>query len=147
MELWERNNNNEDIGRRSRVPQYATESFALILNVMQIKTIYPKLYVISYRRGKDVQKTEVVDAKEEDVLVLISKTFKGRFAHPNNDGLIPATKVQVIELDNIRRKTHVCPFHYTKDEKSFERPFVLVGNMSPRQVRLELEKAIRKINQ
>lgn len=111
---------------------------------MQIKTIYPKTYVISYRRGKDLQTTEVVDATEEEVFVLISKTFKGRFAHPkNSNGFVPATKIQVIEIDNIRQVTHVCPFRYTMDEKSFERPFSLVWNMSPRQVRLELEKAIK----
>ena len=112
---------------------------------MQIKTVSPKTYVISYRRGKDIQTTEVVEATEDEVHVLISNTFKGRFAHPKNStGGIPATKIQVIELDNIRQTRRVSPFRYTKDNKNFERPFALVWNLSPRQVRLELEKAIRE---
>lgn len=123
------------------------DSFALILYVMQIKPIYSKSYVVSYRRGKDVQTTEIIETTEDDVRILISKTFKGRFAHPKNSKeTVPSTKIQIIELDNIRQVRHIIPFIYKKDDKSFERPFALVWNMSPRQVRLELEKAIRMSN-
>ena len=111
---------------------------------MRIKPVYKKSYIVRYRRGKEVQSTEIVDATEKDVHELIFQTFKGRFRHPqHSEGYVPSTQLQVIELDNIKKQTRVSCFSYTKNGKDFTRPFAYVYNLSPREVRIELEKAIR----
>lgn len=92
-----------------------------------------------------MQSTEIVDATEKDVHELIYQTFKGRFRHPKNtEGFVPSTQLQVIELDNIKKQTRVSCFSYTKNGVDFVRPFAYVYNLSPREVRIELEKAIKK---
>ena len=108
---------------------------------MFIKPIYDKSYLIRYSRGKDVQTTEVVDATANEVKNLICKSMKGHMAHPQ--AKVAATKIVVIKVDNTLKKSSISKFVYTKNGKDFEKDFVLVFNLSPRQVRLEIEKAIR----
>ena len=109
---------------------------------MRIKPTYEKSYLIRYSRGKDVQTTEVVDATAEDVRVLICNTLKGHFTHPQ--AKVAATKIVVLEVDHVRKKSSISKFVYTNKGRDFEKDFVLVFNLSPRQVRIEIEKAIRK---
>ena len=109
---------------------------------MKIKPTYEKSFIIRCSRGKDVQTTEVVDATAEDVRVLICNTMKGHFAHPQ--AKVAATKIVVVEVDNIKHQTAISKFVYTKNGRDIEKDYVLVFNLSPRQVRIEIEKAIRK---
>lgn len=109
---------------------------------MRIKPTYEKSYLIRYSRGKDVQTTEVVDATAEDVRVLICNTLKGHFAHP--EARVAATKIVVVEVDHIKNKSNISKFVYTKNGRDFAKDFVLVFNLSPRQTRIEIEKAIKK---
>lgn len=112
---------------------------------MQIKPIFPKSYIVRYSRGKDLQTTELVDATSEEVHKLIADTFKGRFAQPRNStGNVPYTTMQVVVLDNIRKRSEISQFTYTKNGKEFKRPFVRIYNLSPREARIEIEKAIRE---
>ena len=109
---------------------------------MKIKPTYDKSFLIRCSRGKDVQTTEVVEATAEDVRVLISNCLRGHFAHPQSK--VAATKIAVLEVDNIKKKSGISKFVYTRNGRDFEKDFVLVFNLSPRQVRIEIEKAIRK---
>ncbi len=109
---------------------------------MKLKPTFEKSYLIRFSRGKDVQTTEVVDATAEEVRVLICNCMRGHFAHPKTK--IDATKIVVLEVDHVRKKSSISKFVYTKNGKDFEKEFVLVFNLSPRQVRLEIEKAIRQ---
>ena len=109
---------------------------------MIIKPSYEKSYLIRFSRGKDVQTTEVVDATAEDVRVLICNALKGHFAHPQ--AKVAATKIVVLEVDHVRKKSSISKFVYTNKGREFEKDFVLVFNLSPRQVRIEIEKAIRQ---
>lgn len=111
---------------------------------MRIKPTFSKSYLVRYKRGKEVQKTEIVDASEQDVHALICHTFRGRMGQPKNtDAFIPTTQVQVIELDNEKKQSRISNFSYSKNGKDFIRTSVYVRNLSPREVRIELEKAIR----
>lgn len=114
---------------------------SLFIN-MRIKPTYEKSYLIRFSRGKDVQTTEVVDANAEDIRVLVNSTMKGHFANPQ--AKVAATKIVVMEVDHVHKKSSISKFIYTKNGKDFEKEFVLVFNLSPRQVRLEIEKAIRQ---
>ena len=109
---------------------------------MRIKPTYEKSFIIRCSRGKDVQTTEVVDATAEEVRILISNTLKGHFTHPQ--AKVAATKIVVLEVDHVRKKSSISKFVYTNKGRDFEKDFVLVFNLSPRQVRIEIEKAIRK---
>lgn len=109
---------------------------------MRIKPTYEKSYLIRYSRGKDVQTTEVVEATAEDVRVLITDCLRGHFAHPQTK--VAATKIVVLEVDNIKKKSGISKFVYTRNGRDIEKNFVLVFNLSPRQVRIEIEKAIRQ---
>ena len=112
---------------------------------MRIKPIYDKFYQIRCRRGKDVQTIEVVDATEEEIHRLVANTFRGRLSHPKNtDNFVPATQVQVVELDGMSKQSRVCCFTYTKGSNLFSRPYANIYNLSPREVRIQLEKEIRK---
>ena len=109
---------------------------------MKIKPIYEKSYVISFRRGSDIQTTEVVEADWKEVHTLIAETFCDRFRKPISREKVPATQIQIVELDNARHKSHIIEFVHTKDGKDFKRPRVLVFNLSPREARIQFEKAI-----
>lgn len=132
------------------VPEYHEKEWIhlpLTTFKMQIKPFYEKSFIIRLKRGKEVQATEVVDATEGEVHVLITNTFKGRFTSPRKTGnVIPATQIQVIEIDNQKRKSRISFFRYTKAEKTVEHPFAYIANLSPRQVRIEIEKAIKASN-
>ena len=109
---------------------------------MKIKPTYEKSFLIRCSRGKDVQTTEVVEATAEDVRILVTDCLRGHFAHPQSK--VAATKIVVLEVDNIKKKSGISKFVYTRNGRDFEKDFVLVFNLSPRQVRIEIEKAIRK---
>lgn len=108
---------------------------------MRIKPTYEKSFIIRCSRGKDVQTTEVVDTTAEEVRVLISNSLKGHFAHP--EARVAATKIVVVEVDHIKNKSNISKFVYTKNGRDFVKDFVLVFNLSPRQTRIEIEKAIK----
>ncbi len=109
---------------------------------MKIKPTYDKSFLIRCSRGKDVQTTEVVDATAEEVRTMVCNSLKGHFAHPQ--AKVAATKIVVLEVDHVRKKSSISKFVYTNKGRDFEKEFVLVFNLSPRQVRIEIEKAIRK---
>lgn len=109
---------------------------------MKIKPTYEKSFIIRCSRGKDVQTTEVVDTTAEEVRNVICNSLKGHFAHPQ--AKVAATKIVVLEVDHVRKKSSISKFVYTNKGRDFEKEFVLVFNLSPRQVRIEIEKAIRK---
>lgn len=112
---------------------------------MKIKPTYKKSYVIRYKRKNDVQSTEVVDTTGDDVLSLISDVFDGRFARPvtrSKEALL--TQVSVVELDNVRKQSNRLLFAYYSSGKVVARvPFALVRNLSPREARIAIEKAIK----
>ena len=110
---------------------------------MRIKPEYDKKYIVRFRRKKDVQVTEVVEATWEELHTLIAKTFNGRFVKPKSSDYVTATQIQVQEVDLIKKQVHILPFVYTNGKgKDFEKTHVNVYNLSPREVRIELEKAI-----
>ena len=111
---------------------------------MRIKPTYDKTFIIRYSRGKDVQTTEVVDTNPDDINILICKSMKGRMTHPLAQ--IAVTKIVVLEVDHIRNVSSISRFKYTKDSKEQVRDYVLIKNLSPRQVRIEIEKAINSNN-
>ena len=111
---------------------------------MRIKPTYDKTFIIRYSRGKDVQTTEVVDTNPDDINILICKSMKGRMTHPLAQ--IAVTKIVVLEVDHIRNVSSISRFKYTKDGKEQVRDYVLIKNLSPRQVRIEIEKAINNSN-
>lgn len=108
---------------------------------MRIKPTYDKSYLIRYSRGKDVQTTEVVDTNPEEIRILICNSMKGRMTHPLAQ--VAVTKIVVLEVDHVRNVSSISKFIYTKDGRDQKRDYVLVKNLSPRQVRIEIEKAIR----
>lgn len=111
---------------------------------MIIRPTYSKSYLIRYSRGKEVQTTEVVDTTTSEIDGLIKELFKGRFSHSGRSGrVVPTTNVQVIELDHIKKSSRLCGFSYTKNGELHLRSGVHICNLSPREVRIELEKAIR----
>ena len=109
---------------------------------MKIKPTYDKSFLIRCSRGKDVQTTEVVDTTAEEVKTLVYNSLRGHFAHP--EAKVAATKIVVVEVDHIKNKSNISKFVYTKNGRDFAKDFVLVFNLSPRQTRIEIEKAIRK---
>ena len=111
---------------------------------MRIKPTYDKTFIIRYSRGKDVQTTEVVDTNPDDINILICKSMKGRMTHPLAQ--IAVTKIVVLEVDHIRNVSSISRFKYTKDSKEQVRDYVLIKILSPRQVRIEIEKAINNSN-
>lgn len=111
---------------------------------MRIKPTYDKTYMIRCSRGKDVQTTEVVDTNPEEIRILICKCMSGRMTHPLSQ--IAVTKIVVLECDHVRKVSNISKFIYTKDGKDQMRDYLLVKNLSPRQVRIEIEKAINNSN-
>lgn len=101
---------------------------------MLIKPTYDKFYRIIYTRGKDKQTTDVVEATEEQVKDLVTLVIKGRTFHPaGKSGVIPSTNIQPWEYNCLTKQNRLC------------REFPKVYNLSPRQVRIGIEKAIKYI--
>lgn len=109
---------------------------------MRIKPTYEKSFIIRCSRGKDVQNTEVVDTTAEEVRTLVCNSLRGHFAHPQ--AKVAATKIVVVEVDHVKNKSNISKFVYTKNGRDFAKDFVLVFNLSPRQTRIEIEKAIKE---
>ena len=109
---------------------------------MRIKPTYEKSFIIRCSRGKDVQTTEVVDTTAEEVRNVVCNSLRGHFAHP--EAKVAATKIVVLEVDHVRKKSSISKFIYQNKERVIEKDFALVFNLSPRQVRIEIEKAIRQ---
>lgn len=118
----------------------------LFFIIMRIKPTFDRSLLVTYSRGNDVQHTEIVDSTSEDLNILITEVFKGRFVSPRKGGVIPVTKIQVMELDNVRKTKRMYQFRYTRGGSDSRHPCAYVGNMSPRQVRIELERAINSMN-
>lgn len=91
-------------------------------------------YLIFFQRGKDIQRTSVVGVSEEtDLVKLIRTTFKGRFDRPA--ALLPkdGVNIKIKRLDHINHQISLILN-------------VKVYNKSPRQTRIDVEKAIRTTN-
>lgn len=116
---------------------------SLFFLLMRIKPTYDKSYLVKYKRNKDVQTTEIVEASKEEVLNLITYTINERLYHNGIKNAkdiveklelfskIPYTTIQVWELDNLKKKSVLC------------RTFPHIYNLSPRQVRISIELAIK----
>ena len=90
-----------------------------------------------------MQKTEIVETSKEQVFGIISETLRGRFTHAGIQGAkdvvemlvmkskIPYVSIQVWEIDNRKNTSVLC------------RTYPHVYNLSPRQVRINIELAIR----
>ncbi len=124
---------------------------------MLIKPTYDKSYVIQFERGKDVQTTQVVDTTEEQLVQLIMHTMKGRFTNAAFQRELNETKKTVgtdtkAAMKLIREVSHKYPsvciklFVHTLTSHKLCRKFPHVYNLSPRQARIEIEKAIRNNN-
>lgn len=88
-------------------------------------------YLIFFSQGKHVQRTPVVGVSdEEDLVLLIRNTFRGRFKRP--PALTPKDGVSIVvkKLDHIRHQISLV-----MNAKIF--------NKSVRQARIEVEKAIK----
>lgn len=115
---------------------------------MKIKPNYQTSFIVCFKRGKDIQKTEIVEATQEDIRVVINKTFKDRFLPPKDKEShkfkkgVPFTEITFIELDNVKKISRVGTFCYTSKGKEIVRNHALVYNLSPREVRIRLEDAI-----
>ena len=96
---------------------------------MRIKPTYDVSYLIRYRRNKDVQTTEIVEATRDEVCSLISRACGENMAKTKTGKFIPQTRVVVQELDNVNKQSGIV---YGAS----------VYNLSPREVRIRIEKAI-----
>lgn len=89
-------------------------------------------YIILFARGKDRQKTSIVEVSQEKELKdLILSTFKGRFKKPSALSYKDAVTVTISRLDHIKRQVSQILN-------------VKVFNKSVRQARIEVEQAIRQ---
>jgi len=91
-------------------------------------------YLIYYSRGKDKQKTTVSGVKSDYELVqFIRASFRGRFQRPAALSLKDGVSIRIKRLDRINNQVSTVMNTH-------------IYNKSPRQVRIELERAIRKMN-
>lgn len=91
-------------------------------------------YLIFFSRGEDRQRTSVVGvSSEEDMVLLIRNTFRGRFKRPQALTQKDGVRIVVKKLDHIRHKISLV-----MNTKIF--------NKSVRQAKIEVEKAIRTSN-
>lgn len=111
---------------------------------MRLKPTFSKSYLIKYERKTDVQTTEVVETSWQELRTLIAKTFQGRFKQYSKPGggFVPATYIKVLELDHTTKTKKYLDFIIAKDGRVCKKNRVAVFNLSPREVRIELEKAI-----
>ncbi len=121
-----------------------TDSSALdFLRFMRIKPTFQKSYLVRFKRGDDIQTTEVVETTEEEIRTLIVTTFKKRLLYPSAMRYsTQQTAVQLVELDYIAKQRRFLNFIYTRKGKDEEIRLALIENLSPREARIELEKAI-----
>jgi len=111
---------------------------------MKIKPTFPKSYLVRFKRGDDIQTTEVVETTEEEIRTLIVGTFKKRILYPSARRYSTRqTAVQLVELDYNTKQRHICNFIYTHKGKDEEMPLALIENLSPREARIEIEKSIK----
>lgn len=106
---------------------------------MRIKPTYDKSYLVRYRRGKDLQTTEVVDTTWVQLQGIISETFKGRTGNVFTNA--QPTTVEVIELDHATHCSQLMTFSLPKGGTMRS---IRINNLSPREVRIRIEKAIRQ---
>ena len=98
---------------------------------MRIKT-YGIEYVVSFRRGTDTQVTEIIEATgDKEVKNLFYDTFKGRTHNENEKA--PFVKVIIQCVDRVKKETKVV----MKNR---------IYNLSPRNARIEFQKAIKLLN-
>lgn len=91
-------------------------------------------YLIYYTRAKGTQRTSVVGvSSEKEIMNLIRTTFKGKFSRPESCSPKDGTTIRVKKLDHINHKISLVMN-------------VKVYNKSPRQTRIDVEKAIRLSN-
>ena len=110
---------------------------------MKIKPTWSQTYLVRYMRGKESQYTELVDTDEGEVHRLIASTFRGCFTSPREENA-PFTKIQVLVIDNVERRNRISFFTHTKNGEQRVHPYAFIKNKSPREIRIEFEKAIRE---
>lgn len=96
---------------------------------MRIKT-YGIEYNVSFRRGADIQVTEVIETNEKEIKNLFYKTFKPRTHNENPNA--PYVKVLIQSVDKVKKETKVV----MKNR---------IYNLSPRAARIDFEKAINSL--
>lgn len=88
-------------------------------------------YLIFFSQGKNRQRTSVVGvSNEEDLVLLIRNTFRGRFKRPPALTYKDGVRIVVKRLDHVH---HTVTFIMN----------TVIYNKSVRQARIEVEKAIR----
>lgn len=110
---------------------------------MKIKPTFDKSYIVRIMRGMDRQSVELVETSGPEILNMIVSLFGTRIEHPMSRASKSYTKITVQELDNIRKTSHSVKFVYTKKNKDTEIAYSIVSGLSPREVRLAIEKEVR----
>ncbi len=109
---------------------------------MKIKPIYEKTIIVTFRRGSDEQRVEIVEAEWEQVHTLIVGAFRDRFRRPFTKEYVPSVKITMKEIDTVKHTSKLLSFVYTKNGNDYYKPAVMVYNISPREARIQLEKVI-----
>lgn len=113
---------------------------------MRIKKPENITYGIKFKRGGDEQSIVISDATEEEVHNIIINTFRDRFVSYNRSKVIPTTVVTFTERDSEKHRIRPCNFSFqVRNNKVIETPYARVANLSPRQTRIALENAIKRI--
>lgn len=112
---------------------------------MEIKPFYEKSFIVNFKRGNDEQKTELVNTDGNEVISTIVNLFDGKFVNPASRNTNGATKIIVSECDHVNHIVCSVPFVYKRGGTERRLSYSLVGNMSPRQARIALEKQIKNI--
>lgn len=88
-------------------------------------------YLIFFSQGKNRQRTSVVGvSNEEDLVLLIRNTFRGRFKRPQALTCKDGVRIVIKKLNHVQ--------HTVKLVLN-----TIIYNKSVRQARLEIERAIR----
>lgn len=112
---------------------------------MEIKPFFDKTFQVKYKRGNDEQNTELVNTDGNEVISTIVNLFDGKFVNPASKNTKGATKIVVLECDHVNNIVCSVPFVYKRGGTERMLSYSLVGNMSPRQARIALEKHIKNI--
>ena len=111
-------------------------SFSSFFNQMLIKPIYETSFLFKYRRGSDEQMTEVIDTTEAEVIDLFESTFKDKKAAFIADSRrMTATEITVLQINHTNNTIQICKFGKSTH--------LFIPNLSPREVRLSIEKKIK----
>lgn len=133
----------KDLNTTTRCRFYCPPIF--FSDMMEIKPFYEKSYIVKFKRRKDEQNTELVNTDGNEVISTIVNLFDGKFVNPASRNTNGATKIVVSECDHVNHVVCSVPFVYKIGGTERMLSYSLVGNMSPRQARIALEKHIKNI--